>query len=270
MTLILRQVGEQRGRIDLRDVTPERLAKLQLPAIRELQISVDNRLVSLSSCFTIEGTPSDELIIEPGSERLDQVGAGMNSGSITVSGNVGHYAGREMSGGKLRIEGSAGDFTGSAMQGGEILVQGDAGDSTGAPAGGGTRGQSGGVIQIQGSAGDRAGECQRRGLLIIEGDAGDLAGYRMIAGTLYIAGKSGEQTGLGMRRGTILLNRPPARFPATINHSGALPLTFLTLLMRQLRQYLGHKTPAVSPVTRVERYLGDLACQGLGEIIILE
>lgn len=269
MTLILRQTTEQAGRIDIRGITPDRLATLHLPAIEQLPITIDNRVVPLCSCFSIEGTPTDELLIEPANSRVDNVGAGMGSGTLTLAGDAGHHAGSEMRSGKLLINGSAGDFTGSAMQGGEIIVQGNVGDSTGAPVAGGMRGQGGGVIHIKGDAGDRAGECQRRGLLIIEGDAGDLAGYRMIAGTLYVAGKTGEQTGLGMRRGTILLNHRPDRFPVTVNHNGSLPLTILTLLMRQLRQYLGHKSPPVSAVTRIDRYVGDLACQGLGEIIIL-
>lgn len=271
MTITLRQTSGQPGRIDLRGITPDRLAGLPLPAIEQLQVSVDHRPVTLAACFQIEGDPSDEaLIIEPGDSQIDYVGAGMASGTITLSGNAGHYAGAAMAGGKLLIQGSAGDFTGSAMQGGELIVTGSVGNATGAPVGGGMRGQSGGVIQVQGSAGDRTGECQRRGLVIIEGDAGDLTGYRMIAGTIYIAGKTGEQTGLGMRRGTILLNRRPEPLPVTINHNGTLPLTFLNLLTRQLRHYLGDKTPALTPATPVNRFVGDLACSGLGEIIVLE
>jgi len=270
MTITLRQTGWQPGRIDLRGITPDRLAGLPLAAIEQLQISLNNRPVTLAVCFQIEGEPSDVLIIEPGDSLIDHVGAGMTAGSITLTGDAGHYAGAGMRGGKLLIQGNAGDFTGSAMQGGELVVTGNVGDATGAPAGGGMRGQSGGVIHVQGSAGDRTGEGQRRGLVIIEGNAGDLTGYRMIAGTLYIAGKSGEQTGLGMRRGTILLKRRPERFPVTMNYNGSLPLTMLTLLMGQLGRYLGHKTPAITPITKVNRYVGDLACSGLGEIIVFD
>lgn len=270
MTITLRQTGGQPGRIDLRGITPDRLAGLALPAIEQLQISRNSRPVTLSDCFQVEGTPSDSLTIVPGDNPIDHLGTGMTSGSITLAGNAGHYAGSGMSGGKLLIQGNAGDFTGSAMQGGELVVTGNVGDSTGAPAGGGMRGQSGGVIHIQGSAGNRTGECQRRGLVIIEGNAGDLTGYRMIAGTLYVAGKSGQQTGLAMRRGTILLNRRPAQFPVTINYNGSLPFTILTLLTKQLRHYLGQKTPAVTPRTEVSRYVGDLACSGLGEIIVFD
>lgn len=269
MSLILRQINEQKGRIDLRGITPQRLATLELPAIEQLRITADHQMVPLSSLFSVEGDPMDELIIIPGNNRVDYIGARMASGTITLSGDAGNHAGSGMLGGRLLVNGNGGDFTGSAMQGGEIIVQGNVGNATGAPSAGGLCGQNGGVIHVQGHAGDRAGECQRRGLLIIEGDAGDLAGYRMIAGTIYVGGRTGEHTGLGMRRGTILLNHRPDQLPVTLNHNGSLPLTMLTLVIRQLRHYLVGKTPEASFAHRVDRYVGDLACQGLGEIIVL-
>lgn len=269
MTLILRQVNEQKGRVDLRGVTPERLATLEPAAIEQLRITVDHQAAPLSSLFSVEGIPTDELIIMPGNNRVDHIGARMTSGTITLSGDAGNHAGSEMLGGILRINGSASDFTGSAMHGGKIIVQGDVGNSTGSPIAGGLRGQSGGVIHVLGNAGNRTGECQRRGLLIVEGDVGDLTGYRMIAGTIYVGGFVGEHTGLGMRRGTILLKRRPDRLPVTLNHNGCLSLPMLSLIIRQLSHYLVGKTPEVPFAHHVERFVGDLACQGLGEIIVL-
>ncbi|GEM_PF-1296210 len=269
MSLILRQTTEQQRRIDLRGITPDRLAQLELPVIAQLPITVDNQQALLSSHFAIEGTPSDELSIIPMNNRLDGIGAGMTHGSLQVTGDTGHHTGSVMQGGKLLVEGRSGDFTGSALQGGELIVQGNAGDATGAPLAGGLRGQNGGVIHIQGNAGDRTGECQRRGLIIIEGNTGALTGYRMIAGTLYVGGHSGEQTGLNMRRGTIILRQRPTQLPITLNYNGAIPLTILNLLMRPLRQYLTKQTPPDSTAEQVDRYVGDVACKGQGEIIIL-
>lgn len=269
MSLTLRQIVGQKHRIDLRGITPDRLADLALPAIAQIPITVDNQQVPLSSHFTVEGTPSDELLIIPLNNRLDGIGAGMIHGTVKLTGDAGHHTGSAMQGGKLFVEGRCGDFTGSALQGGELIVQGDVGDATGAPLAGGLRGQSGGVIHIQGNAGDRTGECQRRGLLIVEGNTGELTGYRMIAGTLYVGGHSGNHTGLNMRRGTILLEQRPAQLPVTLNYSGALPLTVISLIMQQLKQYLTNQTPDVTHADHLHRYVGDLACQGQGEIIIL-
>ena len=269
MSLLLRQTTKQQGRIDLRGITPDRLADLELPVITQLPITVDNQQVSLSSHFTIEGTPSVELSIIPLNNRVDGIGAGMTRGTLQVTGDAGHHTGSAMQGGKLLVKGSCGDFTGSALQGGELIVQDDVGDATGAPLAGGLRGQNGGVIHIQGNAGDRTGECQRRGLIIVEGDTGALTGYRMIAGTIYIGGCSGEQTGLNMRRGTILLRQRPTQLPITLNYSGALPLTIISLLMHPLLQYLTKQAPPYSASKHMDRYVGDLACKGQGEIIIL-
>ncbi|MCW8905769.1 MAG: formylmethanofuran dehydrogenase subunit C [Sedimenticola sp.] len=270
MSMILSQTREQRGRIDLRGIIPERLSELDLSAIEQLPITADNQSVPLSEFFSVRGNPSDDLTIVPGNNRLDYIGCLMKTGTITLLGDAGNHAGLEMQGGKLLIKGNSGDYTGSAIQGGEIIVQGDAGDSVGAPGAGMIRGQNGGAIHVKGRAGHRAGECQRRGLLIIEGNVGDLAGYRMIAGTLYIGGSTGIHTGLGMRRGTILLHQHASILPVTMNHSGSLPLTMLSLVNNLLRYYLTDNAPTISPDHHVTRYVGDLACGGMGEIIILQ
>ena len=269
MSLTLQQIVDQKARIDLRGITPDRLASLDVSTIKQLTITADHVEASLSSYFSVEGTPGDQLSIMLSNNRIDGIGSGMKSGTLTVTGDTGHYTGAEMSGGKLIVTGNCGDFTGSALKEGELIIQGNVGNATGAPMAGGLRGQSGGVIQVQGHAGDRTGECQRRGLLIIEGDTGELTGYRMIAGTLYVGGCSGKHTGLNMRRGTILLEQRAAQLPVTLNYNGASPLTAISLITQQLKPYLNRHTPRIKPGDHLHRYVGDLAVQGQGEIILL-
>jgi formylmethanofuran dehydrogenase subunit C len=89
----------------------------------------------------------------------------------------------------------------------------------------------------------------------------------MIAGTIVILGQTGTQTGLAMRRGTLLLTRDPVSRPATFNDNGCHDLGFLSLLVRSLQE-----EAAVSDLaergSRVRRWLGDLGCDGKGEILV--
>jgi formylmethanofuran dehydrogenase subunit C len=71
-----------------------------------------------------------------------------------------------------------------------------------------------------------------------------------------------------MRRGTILL-LTSADVPATFNHCGVFPFTFLTLLMRSWKNLPG-RFSSLPDSTRVERYMGDLATDGKGEILLLQ
>jgi formylmethanofuran dehydrogenase subunit C len=125
---------------------------------------------------------------------------------------------------------------------------------------------AGGVIRVSGHVGDRAGERMRRGIVSIGGDAGDFLGAGIIAGTIAVAGRAGEMCALGMRRGTVLLARQPASLPATFNPSGLQSPGFLPLLRPLLESgLLGALTGAREPV---QRFVGDLGEDGLGEVLV--
>ena len=123
-----------------------------------------------------------------------------------------------------------------------------------------------GSIICQGDVGDRVGDQMRRGLILIDGDAGDYCGSRMVAGTIGIYGKVGKYAGFGMKRGTILLNNK-TNLHATIQDCGAHNLPFLALLFQSFKtlpsKFSGLKNQ------RVQRFAGDLACNGNGEILVL-
>jgi len=124
-----------------------------------------------------------------------------------------------------------------------------------------------GSIICQGDVGDRVGDQMRRGLILIDGDAGDYVASRMLAGTIGVFGGVGKYTGFGMKRGTILLKNK-TDLHATIQDCGAHNLPFLSLLFKSFKP-LSTKFSTLDN-TRVRRYCGDSACNGNGEILVVE
>ena len=151
------------------------------------------------------------------------------------------------------------DYIGHKMTSGQIIIEGDCGDFLGAN-------MQGGTIVCQGNAGDRLGDQMRRGLILIDGNVGDYCGSRMIAGTIGVYGNLGKYAGFGMKRGTLLLKNQ-ANFHATIQDCGTHTLPFLALLFQSF-QTLPSKFSGLNN-QRVQRFAGDLACDGNGEILVL-
>ncbi len=77
----------------------------------------------------------------------------------------------------------------------------------------------------------------------------------------------GSYVGFGMKRGTILLTRP-ADLHITLQDCGTHDLPFLKLLFNAIKP-LKSKFSALNSV-RAQRYGGDLACNGTGEVLVLE
>ena len=123
-----------------------------------------------------------------------------------------------------------------------------------------------GSITCQGDVGDRVGDQMRRGLILIDGDAGDYAASRMVAGTIGVYGSVGKYAGFGMKRGTLLLNSQ-TNFHATIQDCGTHDLPFLALLFQSFKPFITKFNQVKTK--RVQRYAGDLACNGNGEILVL-
>ncbi len=175
--------------------------------------------------------------------------SGENSPSIIFknTNNQLDYIGHKMTSGQITIEGDCGDFLGANMQGGTIVCQGN--------------------------AGDRLGDQMRRGLILVDGNVGDYCGSRMIAGTIGVLGSLGKYTGYAMKRGTIILKKPVgvltnhSNFHATIQDCGTHTLPFLALLFQSF-QTLPSKFNRLNN-QRVQRFAGDLACNGNGEILVL-
>ena len=123
-----------------------------------------------------------------------------------------------------------------------------------------------GSIICQGDVGDRVGDQMRRGFILIDGDAGDYCGSRMVAGTIGVYGNVGEYIGFGMKRGTILLNNK-TNLHATLQDCGTHNLPFLALLFQSFDAFPSKFSTL--KIQRVQRFAGDLAVNGNGEILII-
>jgi len=266
LTLRLRERISQR--IDMSPFTPQGLAGKSANDIARMSIWLGNRPLACGELFAIDGGASDRLYIQSDSDRLDSIGANLKGGSIHVEGSAGAYLGCGMRDGVIRVSGNAGLGAGCAMSGGRLIIDGNAGDFLGGAITGERQGMRGGTILLKGNAGDRAGDLLRRGTLLIAGDCGDYCASRMVAGTLVVLGQTGAQSGLAMRRGSLILTREPASMPATFNDNGTHALNFLTLLTQSFED------TAFSALKergkRVRRWLGDLSCDGKGEILVWE
>jgi formylmethanofuran dehydrogenase subunit C len=150
------------------------------------------------------------------------------------------YIGHKMTRGSITIEADCGDFLGANMQGGTIICHGN--------------------------AQNRVADQMRRGLVLIDGNVGDYCGSRMVAGTVGVFGNVGKYIGFGMKRGTVLLLKTP-ELSATIQNCGMHTLPFLALLFQSFKPFITKFNNIRSQ--RVQRYAGDLACDGNGEILVI-
>ena len=264
LTIRLKQAVNQR--IDMSPFTPQGLTGMRLGEMERIPLWLGKRQVAAGELFSISGDGHTQIVIQSESDRLDRIGAGMSDGTIRVEGPAGAYLGEGMRGGLLQVSGDAGHAAGCAMSGGNLSVDGNVGDFLGGAVTGARQGMRGGAILVRGNAGDRAGDLMRRGTLLIGGDAGDYCASRMVAGSIAVLGACGKQTGLYMRRGTLLLSREPASLPASFNDNGRHELAFLPLLTHSFQD------PAFAALrergSRVRRWLGDLRCGGMGEVLI--
>jgi formylmethanofuran dehydrogenase subunit C len=175
-----------------------------------------------------------------------------------------------MAGGSVEIDGTGGDWAGAEMRGGFLRIRGNTGDFLGAAYPGSRLGMREGVILVEGSAGDEVGSMLRRGLIAIRNSAGLGLGRGMIAGTILALGEVGRQPGAGMKRGTLVLPSLSLSTEATVLPTfvcaGRLPAPFLALYYAQLAAW-GFAIPATVSSARLERYNGDMAVGGQGEIL---
>lgn len=267
LKLTLRTAPAQR--VDLSPLTPGHLQGMRRAAIARLSLRSGNRKVTVGELFTLNGDDTQQLELRGDLSKFDDIGSGINGGSMTVRGRVGSRLGAAMHGGRIVVYGDTGDWLGTGMRGGLIEVHGHAGDRVGAACPGDAHGMDGGTILITGNAGLRIGDHMRRGMIIIKGNAGDYCGAQILAGTILVFGTAGDFSGLGMKRGTIILGRRPKQIIASFNSSGILKMQFLRILFRHLARSYPNLTELKRHGPICERYCGDLAIGGKGELMIL-
>lgn len=263
-TFTLRQEPSQR--VDLSALTPDRLAGKSVAEIEKIEIGTTRASTKAGDVFRIDAGDLKNVRYEGGSSRFDLVGAKLlPEFSIHVEGDVGLQLGRLAKGGRITVSGSAGAFAASGNIGAHIEIRGDAGEMLAGPLAGELAGMSGGRVVVRGKAGARAGDRLRRGILIIEGDAGEDLGSRLIAGTIIALGKTTGRVGYLNKRGSLVLAQRP-EISATYVDCGPHLLTFARLFARSLKSDSAGAA-AVLSAGRLQRYGGDTAVYGKGEIL---
>jgi len=254
-------------RIDCSPLTPDNLAGKSIANIAAIELQSGKKKLHVDAVFSISGDDASHIVIKKSRSKLDYIGCGMETGRISVHGDAGSYLGFQMAGGEIILHGNADAFAASGMAGGIIHIHGNVGDFLAAAIAGDRKGMQGGTVIVTGNAGDRVGDQMRRGILLIEGNAGSYCASRMLAGTIGVLGTVGDYIGYGMRHGTLLLTKTPA-LHATMQDCGLHTLPFLGLMFKSFGN-LPSKFAKISK-TRVQRYAGDLANDGKGEILVLK
>jgi len=266
LTLTLRERPPQR--VDMSPLSADQLAGKSAAQVGAIELACGNRKVRVDSLFTVSGNCHSEFEIRNGCDLLDRIGEGMTHGSILVRGDVGAYAGARMKGGHIQVDGNAGAYAATGMSSGLLRILGNAGDFLAAAIPGAHRGMEGGTVVVGGDVGDRVGDHMRRGMVLIEGNAGDYCASRMGAGTIAVWGSVGTAPGLGMRRGTLLLQALPGELLPTFGDCGTSTQGFLALLLRAWRPVSAKFGSISAARVRARRFMGDLANDGRGEILV--
>jgi len=228
-------------------VAADRFAALGEREIAGLPVMHGGRRATLGDFFRVQGERSRVVRVEGDLRKVEGIGAGMAGGELTIDGSVGRDLGRAMAGGRIDVHGSAGENAGGAPPGA-------------------ARGMTGGEIVIRGDAGAQVGAAARRGLVVVTGNAGPQAGRGMIAGTVVVFGRAAPGAGRFLKRGSIVGLGAIDR-PATFRYACTYRPPHLLLLLRYLRAryQLAIGDPQITG--RYERYSGDLAELGKGEIL---
>lgn len=253
--------------INCSGLTPDNLADKSAAEIASIQITYGNRLLRVDEIFEISGNKPQHIHFKNASSKLDYLGANMMSGAITIEGNAGAYLGFGLKNGEIHCHGNAEAYAACNMVSGLLRIDGNTGDFLGAGSEGVRKGMRGGTVIVKGNAGDRVGDQMRRGLILIEGNVGDYCGSRMIAGTIGVLGNLGTYTAFNMHRGTLLLKKLP-QLHSTIQDCGSHTLPFLSLWFKSLAKY--NTQFSKLSTQRVQRFVGDAAYKGNGEVLILK
>ena len=254
--------------LDLSSLIPERLTGLTVEQIKRLPLAQGRRAESVGDLFKLRGKPSDVIEILGVTPHCHRLGARMQSGQLIARGTCGDELGREMRGGTLSLDGNAGDCVGMGMRNGLLEINGRAGDFVGGPVPGATSGMRGGAIVITREVGARVGDRMRRGLIVVGGDAGVAAASQLIAGTLVVLGAFGAGYASGMRRGTLLARASEQAVPANFVLTGTFELPFVSVLAAYVSKMKPAFRSRLRAFAKVERWVGDRGCGGLGELLI--
>jgi formylmethanofuran dehydrogenase subunit C len=300
VVIVLTRNNREFSQLNASVISPETLSERSLDEIRNIKIEHVRKTSPLGEVFdvsrkyvaiedpkpaTSETLLPETLWIEGDCTPLSHLGAKQRKGTLVVRGNVGDFLGEGMSGGRIFVLGNTGHCMSQSMSGGLIYVAGNSGDRIAGPAPGKQSGMRGGDVIITGSCGDRIAERMRRGTIFVGGNAGDFGCARMIAGTVICLGTAGGSWCRGMKRGTVILLH---ELQDCSLHQFSSPrdfeLSFLPLIWKHLSssadeavaflhaldQWISISKHPIPTTRWVKRRVGDLECQGAGEILILQ
>ncbi len=300
VVIVLTRNHREYSQLNASTVSPETLSERSLEEIKNIKIEHGRTIIPLGEVFdvsrkqvaiedskpaTSETSLPETLWIEGDCSTISHLGAKQRVGTLVVRGNVGDFLGERMSGGRILVLGNTGHCMSQSMSGGLIYVDGNSGDCIAGPSPGKQSGMRGGDVIVTGTCGVRVAERMRRGTIFIGGNAGDFGCARMIAGTVICLGTVGRSWCRGMKRGTvILLHDLEERSLHEFSSPRDFELSFLPLIWKHLSRsadeavaFLQALDQGISiskhliPTTRwVKRRVGDLECQGAGEILILQ
>ncbi len=300
VVIVLTRNNREYSQLSASAVSPETLSERSLEEIGDIKIDHGRKTIPLGEVFSVsrkhlsieDPKPAssktllpETLLIEGDCSTISHLGSKQRMGTLVVRGNVGDFLGERMSGGRIFVLGNTGHCMSQSMSGGLVYVDGNSGDCIAGPSPGKQSGMRGGDVIVTGSCGVRMAERMRRGTIFIGGNAGDYGCVRMIAGTVVCLGKAGKSWCQGMKRGTvILLHDLDDRSLHQFSSPRDFELSFLPLIWKHLGRSvndavaflhaleLGNSlSKHLIPTTRwVKRRVGDLECQGAGEILILQ
>jgi formylmethanofuran dehydrogenase subunit C len=266
-TLTFTLITPPAQRVDMSPLVCQKLEGLSLDAIAAIELQNGKLKLRVDQLFYITGSNTQDITIAGSSDKLDFIGKELSGGNISVQGDAGAYMGMQMKAGTISVSGDAGLYAGCEMKNGLLHIEGNAGDFLGGALPGNKQGMKGGTVLVKGNVGQRAGDHMRRGQILIEGNAGDYCGSRMVAGTIAVMGTVGRYAGYAMRRGTLLLWNQP-QLPATFNDCGSHTLAFLPMLFNSFKNLNSRFADAKVAFNRVQRYGGDMAESGRGEVLV--
>ncbi|AMV36856.1 formylmethanofuran dehydrogenase subunit C [Planctomyces sp. SH-PL62] len=271
MAMMLRWRSSTDLPVDGSPLKPETFRGLASADAARVPLRVGTARAELGELFDVDGDAQDErLVLEGDLGRVSRIGLGMTLGTLTVRGDVGFRFAAEMTGGLAELDGSCLDWAGAEMGGGLLRIRGDAGDGLGAAYPGSRRGMREGVIVVGGNAGNDVGMLLRRGLIAVRGGVGAGLGRGLIAGTIFACGPVGGSPGVGMKRGTLVLlglDDPSPVVPPTFAFAGGFVFPYLNLYQSHLAG-CGIELPTAVSSALLDRYNGDLASGGRGEILV--
>ena len=275
--------------VDATALSLDRLRNLSKSQIADLALDSNLGAIRLGELFEIELDRGDDALILCGAlQHFHGLCTSTTSGTTVILGDVGDDFAKSQRGGKLFVDGSVGQRALADKRDGLALIRADAGDNFGCPLPGKLQGIQGGDSIVLGNLGHRACQRMRRGTLCVAGDVGNHLAPQWIAGTILALGTLGPHFGIQMRRGSLIVpsNRPDSP-GASLSAYRQLELSFLPILWRYLHHLIldaascpwldqafqARCTQFASqiPTTRqVLRSIGDLECQGQGEVLVLQ